>query len=233
MAYSMTPLERASIEAQVCIKAGTELAVAEIANGATGGVSLAVSNAAMFAESLNDLKTVIVESAGGSVQTPTPVPMTSEADVQAVFPNAVTQPAGQTSQYIQDSDYSLVHKLYMNEKANGISYASKESAFMDNQAIRKLYANGTRQFPPDYWAETMRGADIPVTKKGKCALGDFKIKKGVSVDTSGNAVLGNGEGNHPLANKSGYFGGLVNNTPFNWSDRPAPIDPQGWLAGLD
>lgn len=232
MAYSMTPLERASIEAQVCIKSGVELAVAEIGNGTTGGVDLALANALALAESLADLKDVIV-STGDNTQTPTAVPITTEADVQAVFPTAVTQPQGQTSQYIQDSDYSLVHKLFMHEKVNGIAYASKDSVFMDNQAVRKLYANGTRQFPPDYWAEVMRGKEIPVTKNGKCALGDFKIKKGVSAGADGSPSLGTGEGNHPLANKSGYFGGLVNHTPFNWSDRPAPIDPEGWLVGID
>ena len=232
MGYSMTPYERASIEAQVCIKAGVEMAVAEISNGSTGGVSLALANALALAESLTDLKDVIV---GDNATAPIPVPMTSEADIKAAFPSAVTQttPTGQTSQYIADEDYSAVHKIFMHEKANGITYGSQQSAFMDNQAVRKLYAEGARQFPPDYWAETMRGKEIPTTRKGKCALGDFKIKKSVSVDADGTPSLGTVEGNHPLANKSGYFGGLVNNTPFNWSDRPAPIDPQGWLAGVN
>ena len=177
------------------------------------------------------MKDVIV---GETANAPTPVPTTTEADIKAAFPTAVAQttPSGQTSQYISDEDYSLVHKLFMHEKANGIAYASKDSAFMDNQAVRKLFAEGARQFPPDYWAESMRGKEIPTTKKGKCALGDFKIKKGTSLSEDGTPILGNGEGNHPLANKSGYFGGLVNHTPFNWPDRPAPIDPNGWLAGI-
>ena len=231
MAYSMTPYERVSIEAQVCIKAGVEMAVAEISNGGSGGVSLALANALALAESLGDLKDVIV---GETASAPTPVPMTTEADIKAAFPTAVAQttPSGQASQYISDEDYSLVHKLFMHEKANGIAYASKDSVFMDNQAVRKLFAEGARQFPPDYWAESMRGKEIPTTKKGKCALGDFKIKKGTSLSEDGTPILGNGEGNHPLANKSGYFGGLVNHTPFNWPDRPAPIDPNGWLAGI-
>ena len=54
MAYSMTPYERASIEAQVCIKAGVEMAVAEISNGGSGGVSLALANALALAESLGE-----------------------------------------------------------------------------------------------------------------------------------------------------------------------------------
>tara|TARA_R100000152_G_C6773491_1_gene200835 strand:+ start:1316 stop:2011 length:696 start_codon:yes stop_codon:yes gene_type:complete len=230
MAYTMTPRERASIEAQVCIKAGVELAVAS-----GGDVGTALANAVSLAESLNDLKDVIVGEGASEPSGPRPVQMTTEADIKAAFPSAETQPASsvRTSQYIADSDYSLVHKIYMHEKASGIAYGSKDSAFMDNQAIRKLFANGARQFPPDYWAESMRGKDVPVTQKGKCALGDFKIKKGLNLDADGNPSMGTGEGNHPLANKSGYFGGLVNNTPFNWSDRPAPIDPQGWLVGVD
>ena len=225
----MTPSERASIEAQVCVKAGVELASAEIASGAKGGVTLAIANASAFAEALGDLKSVILESAPVVAQEADPV-----EQVQKVFSGAegVAKYNSQESQYIQDNDYTLVHKIFMQEKANGIAYASQDSAFMDNQAVRKLFTNGTRQFPPDYWAETMRGKDIPSTRKGKCALGDFKIKKGVSVDADGTPSLGTGEGNHPLANKSGYFAGLVNNTPFNWPERPAPIDPQGWLVGI-
>lgn len=237
MAYSMTPRERASIEAQVCLKAGVELAIAEIANGATGGAGLAVANAATFAESLNDLKDVIVETGSEAPQQGTPVPMTTEADVKAAFPNAVTQTtptfSGGQSMYVSDEDYAQVHKIFMSEKASGVAYGSKDSAFMCNQAIRKLFQNGTRVFPTDYWASTMRGKEIPVTKNGKCGLGDFKIKKGLSVDADGNPILGSGEGNHPLANKSGYFGALVKHTPFNWAERPKPIDPQGWLVGID
>lgn len=235
MAYSMTPRERASIEAQVCLKAGVELAIAEIANGGSGGASLAVANAATFAESLNDLKDVIVET-GSETQQGKPVAMTTEADVKAAFPNAVTQTtptySGQ-SMYVSDEDYAKVHKIFMAEKASGVTYGSKDSAFMCNQAIRKLFQNGTRVFPTDYWASTMRGKDIPMTKNGKCGLGDFKIKKGLSVDAEGNPILGSGEGDHPLANKSGYFGALVKHTPFNWAERPKPIDPQGWLVGID
>ena len=104
---------------------------------------------------------------------------------------------------------------------------------MDNQAIRKLFQTGSREFPADYWAESMRGKAIPVTKTGKCGLVDFKVKMATSVGEDGSPCLGQGEGNHPLANKSGYFGGLVKHTPFNWGERPAPIDPHGWLAGID
>ena len=103
---------------------------------------------------------------------------------------------------------------------------------MDNQAIRKLFQNGKTEYPQDYWADTLRGQPIPVTKNGKCALGDFKIKKGVFVDGQGTASLGQGDGNHPLAGKSGYFGGLVKHSPFNWGERPNAIDPQNWLAGV-
>ena len=63
-------------------------------------------------------------------------------------------------------------------------------------------------------------------------FGDFKIKKGVFVDGQGTASLGQGDGNHPLAGKSGYFGGLVKHSPFNWGERPDAIDPQNWLAGV-
>ena len=225
----MTPRERASIEAQVCIKAGAELAVAS-----GGDVGTALANAVSLAESLSELKDVLVEDGGN--QTGTPVPMTTEADIKQAFPQAQVQQGNaprSESQYISDGDYAMVHKLIMHEKSSGIAYGSKDSAFMDNQAIRKLYENGARQFPPDYWAETMRGKEIPTTKKGKCALGDFKIKKGVNLMEDGSHSVGAGDGNHPLANKSGYFGGLVNHTPFNWAARPAPIDPQGWLAGAN
>tara|TARA_R100000458_G_C8241921_1_gene220739 strand:+ start:564 stop:1274 length:711 start_codon:yes stop_codon:yes gene_type:complete len=235
MGYSMTPRERASIEAQVCLKAGTELAIAEIANGASGGAGLAVANAATFAEALNDLKDVILETDGESVTAPAPAQVTTtEADVKAVFTNAVTQPStgARVSQYIADEDYTMVHKIFMAEKSAGVAYGSKDSAFMCNQAIRKLFNNGTRVFPADYWAEAYRGKEIPMTKNGKCGLGDFKLKKGLSIDSEGNPVLGSGEGSHPLANKSGYFGALVKHTPFNWGERPDAIDPQGWLVGI-
>ena len=232
MAYSMTPYERASIEAQVCIKAGVELAVAS-----GGDVGTALANAASLAESLDELKQMIVGSSNAEkpVQQGTPVPMTTEEDIKNAFPQAVTQPSANrtVSQYISDEDYALVNKIFMSEKSAGIAYGSKDSAFMCNQAIRKLFNNGTRVFPADYWAEGYRGKEIPMTKNGKCGLGDFKIKKGLSLDAEGNPQLGTGEGNHPLANKSGYFGALVKHTPFNWAQRPDPIDPQGWLVGID
>jgi len=228
----MTPYERASIEAQVCIKAGTELAVAS-----GGDVGTALANAASLAESLNELKQMIVGSSNAEVQPAqqgTPVPMTTEADIKNVFPQAVTQPSTQrVSQYIADEDYALVNAIFMSETSAGVAYGSKDSAFMCNQAIRKLFNNGTRVFPADYWAEGYRGKEIPMTKNGKCGLGDFKIKKGLTLDAAGNPQLGTGEGNHPLANKSGYFGALVKHTPFNWAQRPDPIDPQGWLVGID
>ena len=233
MAYSMTPYERASIEAQVCIKAGVELAVAS-----GGDVGTALANAASLAESLDELKQMIVGSSNAekpAQQQGTPVPMTTEEDIKNAFPQAVTQPSAYrtVSQYISDEDYALVNKIFMSEKSAGIAYGSKDSAFMCNQAIRKLFNNGTRVFPTDYWAEGYRGKEIPMTKNGKCGLGDFKIKKGLSLDAEGTPQLGTGEGNHPLANKSGYFGALVKHTPFNWAQRPDPIDPQGWLVGID
>lgn len=232
MAYSMTPYERASIEAQVCIKAGVELAVAS-----GGDVGTALANAVSLAESLDELKQMIVGSSNAEkpAQQGTPVPMTTEEDIKNAFPQAVTQPSANrtVSQYISDEDYALVNKIFMSEKSAGIAYGSKDSAFMCNQAIRKLFNNGTRVFPADYWAEAYRGKEIPMTKNGKCGLGDFKIKKGLSLDAEGNPQLGTGEGNHPLANKSGYFGALVKHTPFNWAQRPDPIDPQGWLVGID
>jgi len=126
-----------------------------------------------------------------------------------------------------------VHKIFLSEKNAGIVYASKDSAFMDNQAIRKLFQTGVRQFPQDYWADSMRGKDIPTTKTGKCGLGDFKLKKGLSVAEDGQAYVGKGDGNHPLASKSGYFAGLQKNTSWSWPERPEPVDPQGWLVGVD
>jgi hypothetical protein len=227
----MSPQERASIEAQVLLKAGTELAIAEIANGEGGvAVTMAVENAKALAAALPALKASLVE---GVVQeaTETAVSTLKEAFPEAVAVQAAaprTYAKGQ-SMYIDDDEYTLVQRLFMAERSNGIAYASKDSFFMDNQAVRKMFAAGSRQFPADYWAEAMRGRDIPVTKNGKCGLGDFKIKKGVSLDEAGVPFLAQGEGNHPVANKSGYYGGLVNNTTFNWGDRPEPIDPQGWL----
>ncbi len=233
----MSPQERASIEAQVLLKAGTELAIAELANGEGGiAVTMAIENAEALAAALPALKASLVDSNTDSGT------VSAVSSLQKAFPDAtVVSPAaaaspprqgGQQSMYIDDADYQLVHRLFLQEKTNGVAYASKDSFFMDNQAIRKLFAEGHRAFPTDYWAESMRGKDIPITKNGKCGLGDFKIKRGVSVDDTGTAFLGQGDGSHPLANKSGYFGGLVKHSPFNWGERPEPVDPQGWLVGV-
>ena len=232
----MSPNERASIEAQVCLKAGVELAVAEKNSGDEGvAVTMAIENAEALALALPALKATLE---GSSIAEPAADNMeAAQAIINDTFEGTTeVQPAassGKQSMYIDDEEYSLVHKIFLAEKQAGIVYASKDSMFMDNQAVRKLFQAGITQFPADYWAESMRGKDIPTTKTGKCGLGDFKIKKGTSLDANGNPVLGQGDGNHPLANKSGYFGGLVKHTPFNWGERPAPVDPNNWLAKVD
>lgn len=232
----MSPNERASIEAQVCLKAGVELAVAEKNSGDEGvAVTMAIENAEALALALPALKATLE---GSSIAEPAADNMeAAQAIINDTFEGTTeVQPAassGKQSMYIDDEEYSLVHKIFLAEKQAGIAYASKDSMFMDNQAVRKLFQAGITQFPADYWAESMRGKDIPTTKTGKCGLGDFKIKKGTSLDANGNPVLGQGDGNHPLANKSGYFGGLVKHTPFNWGERPAPVDPNNWLAKVD
>jgi len=233
----MSPHERASIEAQVCLKAGVELAVAEKTSGDDGvAVTMAIENAEALALALPALKATLV--GGSDAAEPVADDMeAAQAIINDTFAGTTTAPApassGKQSMYIDDEEYSLVHKIFLAEKQAGIMYASKDSMFMDNQAVRKLFQAGITQFPADYWAESMRGVDIPTTKTGKCGLGDFKIKKGTSLDAEGNPVLGQGDGNHPLANKSGYFGGLVKHTPFNWGERPAPVDPNNWLAKVD
>ena len=56
----MAPHERASIEAQVCLKGGVELACAEIASNPDGvAVTSAVENAKVLADALSDLKTIL------------------------------------------------------------------------------------------------------------------------------------------------------------------------------
>jgi len=236
----MEPAERASIEAQVCLKAGVELAIAEIAQGDEGvAVTNAIQNAEALALALPALQTTLLQARPQEVvQAASEMMQAAGEAVKAAFPGATTvsEPAGggqRVSQYIDDGDYSLVHKIFMQEQANSIEYAGQDSMFMDNQAIRKLFQTGAREFPEDYWAESMRGKPIPITKNGKCGLGDFKIKKGTSLDENGNPFLTKGDGNHPLANKSGYYGALVKHTGFNWADRPAPKDPNQWLAKVD
>jgi hypothetical protein len=236
----MSPQERASIEAQVLIKAGAELAVAEIANGDEGvAVTMAIDNAKALAQAMPALKQ---ELEGSIVATTTATAMRAITDtfgeVEAVAPQQQAQApvnagGARPSMYIDDSEYSLVHRLFLFEKQAGIAYGSKDSFFMDNQAIRKLFQDGQRQFPADYWAESMRGKDIPITKNGKCGLGDFRVKKGVTAAEDGTFYVAQGEGTYGVANKSGYFGALVKHTPFNWAERPQPLDPQGWLVGAD
>ena len=231
----MSPLERASIEAQVILKAGVELAVAEIGNEPDGvAVTMAIENARALAKELPNLKDSLVNLGDGAeiAYAPEgPAYAPEVAIIEAAFPGTTEVASDKpVSKYIDDEQYALVHKIWLSEKNAGVAYASKDSMFLDNQAIRKLFQEGTRTFPADYWAQTLQGKEIPTTKTGKCGLGDFKLKKGVSVASDGSLYLGEGEGNHPLANKSGYFAGLVKNSPFNWGERPDPVDPQGWLA---
>ena len=234
----MAPNERASIEAQVCLKAGIELAIAEVNNGEEGvAVSLAIENATALAEALPRIKDTIIRGDGAEVAVaPSNEPVVQVDDaldaVMNQFPDTqvVPQTSSGESKYVDDEEYTLVNKIWLAEQAAKVTYASKDSMFLDNQAIRKLFAEGMRHFPDDYWATTLQGKEIPTTKTGKCGLGDFKLKKGVSVAADGTPFLGEGDGNHPLANKSGYFAGMVKNSPFTWADRPAPVDPQGWLA---
>lgn len=226
----MSPLERASIEAQVILKAAVELAVAEVGNEPDGvAVTMAIENARVLAQELPNLKNSLVSS--GDVEVAV-APSQDVVDVVVeAFPGTTEVASDKpVSKYIDDEQYALVHKIWLTEKSAGIAYASKDSMFLDNQAIRKLFQTGTRVFPTDYWAAVLQGKEIPQTKTGKCGLGDFKIKKSVNVSSDGAPFLGEGDGNHPLANKSGYFAGLVKNSPFNWGERPDPIDPQGWLA---
>ena len=229
----MSPLERASIEAQVILKAAVELAVAEVGNEPDGvAVTMAIENARVLAQELPNLKNSLVSS--GDVEVAV-APSQDVVDVVVeAFPGTTEVASDKpVSKYIDDEQYALVHKIWLAEKSAGIAYASKDSMFLDNQAIRKLFQTGTRVFPMDYWAQVLQGKEIPQTKTGKCGLGDFKIKKSVNVSSDGAPFLGEGDGNHPLANKSGYFAGLVKNSPFNWGERPDPIDPQGWLAKAD
>ncbi len=226
----MSPLERASIEAQVILKAAVELAVAEVGNEPDGvAVTMAIENARVLAQELPNLKNSLVSSGDMEVAV---APSQDVVDVVVeAFPGTTEVASDKpVSKYIDDEQYALVHKIWLAEKSAGIVYASKDSMFLDNQAIRKLFQTGTRVFPTDYWAVVLQGKEIPQTKTGKCGLGDFKIKKSVNVSSDGVPFLGEGDGNHPLANKSGYFAGLVKNSPFNWGERPDPIDPQGWLA---
>tara|TARA_R100001082_G_scaffold111075_1_gene93187 strand:+ start:2170 stop:2898 length:729 start_codon:yes stop_codon:yes gene_type:complete len=234
------PSERASIEAQVLIKAGTDLAIAEIASGEEGvAATMAIQNAEALADALPALKSRLEGhiNSGASIEDATAAAV---ATVVEAFPEATVeqQPVKPTfsageSKYIDDAQYAEVNKVFMYERSQGIVYGSQQSAFMDNQAIRKLFAEGTKQYPADYFVESMRGQNIPITKNGKCALGDFKIKRGLTMNADGTYVLLQSEGNHPLANKSGYFGGLVKHSPFTWGDRPTAIDPQGWLANTN
>jgi hypothetical protein len=226
----MSPLERASIEAQVILKAAVELAVAEVGNEPDGvAVTMAIENARVLAQELPNLKNSLVSS--GDVEVAV-APSQDVVDVVVeAFPGTTEVASDKpVSKYIDDEQYALVHRIWLAEKSAGVAYASKDSMFLDNQAIRKLFQTGTRVFPTDYWAAVLQGKEIPQTKTGKCGLGDFKIKKSVNVSSDGAPFLGEGDGNHPLANKSGYFAGLVKNSPFNWGERPDPIDPQGWLA---
>ena len=221
----MAPHERASIEAQVCLKGGVELACAEIASNPDGvAVTSAVENAKVLADALSDLKTILagteiaIATSNGEMYSAI---AKSSAVISEAFEGTtqVSTSKPTASKYVDDTDYPEIHKLFLAESASGIKYGSKDSMFLDNVEIREAFQKGVRTYPADYWMESMRGADIPVTKHGKCALGDFKVKKGVSINSDGAPILTSGEGNHPLANKSGYFAGLVNHSPFNWADK--------------
>ena len=213
----MAPHERASIEAQVCLKGGVELACAEIASNPDGvAVTSAVENAMVLANALSDLKTTLAGTEIAIAPTNDPVAVVTEAFEGTTQVNTTSSGV---SQYVDDADYAEIHKLFLTESASGVKYGSKDSMFLDNSDIRQMFQDGVRNYPDDYWAEKLRGQPIKQTKTGKCALGDFKIKKGVSISADGKPSLGIGDGNHPLANKSGYFAGLVNHSPFNWADK--------------
>ena len=255
----MSPLERASIEAQVILKAAVELAVAEIGNEPDGvAVTMAIENARALAKELPHLKDSLVgvsilnpaEGQGapivvapGQDVTASAVPelTAAVASVQNAFPGATTAATtpggfagrtdGMTSKYVDDEEYVQILAIWNAERVAGVQFASQQSMFLCNQAIRKLFADGKRNFPDNYWAEALQGQAIPVTKNGKCGLGDFKVKKATSMGNDGIPFLGAGDGNHPLANKSGYFAALVKlKAGFGWNDRPDPIDPHNWLS---
>ncbi len=246
----MSPHERASIEAQVILKAAVELAVAEVGNDPDGvAVTMAIENAQALAMELPKLKDSLV---GVSILNPSTVSeekglvgaeiavapdiVDQAVDmVQAAFPAATaaapSRTDGMQSKYVDDEEYTQVLAIWNAEKVAGVEYAGQQSMFLCNQAIRKLFADGKRTFPDNYWAEALRGKEIPVTKNGKCGLGDFKVKRSVCIGNDGVPFLGTGEGNHPLANKSGYFAALVKlKGGFGWGDRPDPIDPHNWLS---
>jgi len=240
----MSPLERASIESQVILKAAVELAVAEIGNEPDGvAVTMAIENARALAKELPNIKNSLVNLAEGHEVAVAPgqdvsataVPEAT-AVIQSAFPGAaVVTTSGRTdglpSRYVDDEEYIQVLAIWNAEQTGGVQFASQQSMFLCNQAIRKLFADGQRNFPGNYWAEALQGEPIPVTKNGKCGLGDFKIKKATCVNADGIPYLGAGEGNHPLANKSGYFAALVKlKNGFGWKDRPDPIDPHNWLS---
>ena len=244
MAYSLE--ERASIEAQVCLKGAVELTAAQASVGTMDPnediLDILDLTAKVLANTLTDVKGILGTGKVQAVQSQVPAPQDPDVEatainkLQTVFPESTVEPTvtaikSKSSRWLDDAEYPLVHKLWLLERAQGTVYGSKDSMFMCNQAIRKLYEKGVRQFPADYFVESMREQEIPVTKNGKCALGDFKLKRILSVDAEGNTVLGSGEGNHPLAGKSGYFFGMQKHTPFNWGERPEPIDPLGWLVG--
>ena len=213
----MAPHERASIEAQVCLKGGVELACAEIASNPDGvAVTSAVENAKVLADALSDLKTILAGTEIAIAPTNDPVAVVTEAFEGTTQVNTTSSGV---SQYVDDADYAEIHKLFLTESASGVKYGSKDSMFLDNSDIRQMFQDGARSYPDDYWAEKLRGQPIKQTKNGKCALGDFKIKKGVSISADGTPIVGTGDGNHPLANKSGYFAGLVKHSPFNWADK--------------
>lgn len=232
----MSPSERASIEAQVLIKCTVELTCAQLASGTSDPnediLTLLADNSGVLMNTLLDLKAglngALTSAEQTIVQTDQVAPVLSI--VENAFPGATVSQARGESKYIDDSEYASVHKLWLVEQASGVTYGSKESVFMDNQVVRKLFADGARTYPNNYWSEQMRGEPIPATKNNKCALGDFKIKRGVFVDGEGNLSLQQGDGNHPQAGKSGYFGGLVKHSPFNWGERPDPVSGETFAS---
>jgi len=227
----MEPHERASIEAQVILKGAVELTAAQVAGGTIDPNEDVFDTLDLTAKVMTNILGDVKKQLGATAPATATTETEAVAAVTQAFQGATTAPRGQ-SQYLSDEDYDDVHKIFLSEKNAGIVYASKDSVFMDNQAIRKLFQTGVRQFPQDYWADSMRGKDIPTTKTGKCGLGDFKLKKGLSVGEDGQFFVAKGDGNHPLASKSGYFAGLQKNTSWSWPERPEPVDPQGWLVGI-
>ena len=120
----MAPHERASIEAQVCLKAGIELAIAEINNGEEGAaVSLAIDNASALADALPQIKNTIIRGDGAEIavapsdESNVIVQDAVESVVMDAFPDTQVvpqRPSGE-SKYVDDEEYTLVNKIWLAE----------------------------------------------------------------------------------------------------------------------